>query len=51
MEALWDSLIQEDVEIPSPDWHGEVLEERLRKLETGESQLLTLEEVRAKYRT
>ena len=27
MEALWDSLLHEDVEIETPGWHRDVLED------------------------
>ena len=35
IEALWDSLLDEESEIESPQWHREVLEERKRKIEDG----------------
>ena len=47
MEALWDSLIDEESEIESPEWHRDVLEERRRKIETGKAEFISLEEVRA----
>ena len=28
MEALWDSLLDEESEIESPEWHQDILEER-----------------------
>ena len=37
METLWDSLCQQssgNMELPS--WHGEVLEQRLRRIASGE---------------
>jgi hypothetical protein len=47
MEALWDSLLGEEVEIESPEWHGDILEERKRKIETGEAEFISLEKLRA----
>lgn len=47
MEALWDSLIDEESEIESPEWHREILEERKRKIETGKAEFISLEELRA----
>ncbi len=47
MEALWDSLIDEESEIESPEWHKDVLEERKRARETGKAEFITLEELRA----
>lgn len=47
MEALWDSLIDEELEIESPEWHGDILEERKRKIEKGNAEFLSLEKLRA----
>ena len=47
MEALWDSLIDEDSEVESPEWHQDILEERKRKIEAGKAEYISLEELRA----
>lgn len=47
MEALWDALIDEEIEIESPEWHGDILEQRKRKIEKGNAGFLSLEELRA----
>lgn len=47
MEALWDSLIDEQSEMESPQWHRDVLEERKRKIETGKAEFFSLEKLRA----
>ena len=47
MEALWDSLIDEESEIESPEWHRDVLEERKREREAGKAEFISLEELRA----
>jgi len=47
MEALWDSLIDEEFEIKSPEWHGDILEERKRKIETGNAEFISIEKLRA----
>lgn len=47
MEALWDSLIDEESEIESPEWHRDVLEERRRKIQTGKAVFISLEKLRA----
>ena len=37
MESLWDSLCRETSGGPDvPSWHGEVLAERIRRLDNGE---------------
>ena len=47
MEALWDSLIDEESEIESPEWHRDILEERKRKIENGKGEFISLEKLRA----
>ncbi|CAB1075577.1 hypothetical protein D1AOALGA4SA_3396 [Olavius algarvensis Delta 1 endosymbiont] len=48
MEALWDSLMDEKSEIESPQWHRDILEERKRKMESGEAEFISLKELKAK---
>ena len=48
MELLWDSLRRRPEDVPSPAWHGEILAERMAKVERGEGQFLTLAEVQAR---
>lgn len=45
MEQLWASL-RSDSNYTSPEWHGEVLAERQRKMDRGESTFSTIDEVR-----
>jgi hypothetical protein len=47
METLWDSLLDEEAEIESPEWHRDILGERRRKIETGEAEFISLERLRA----
>jgi len=35
MEALWDDLCRREEQLVSPDWHGDVLEERAASLARG----------------
>jgi hypothetical protein len=46
MEVLWNDLSRNPENIPSPAWHGEVLAERERKINEGEANFLSLDEVR-----
>jgi hypothetical protein len=48
MELLWRSFSASEDEVPSPDWRGEVLSERLAKVEAGEGQFLTIPELKAR---
>ena len=47
LEALWDSLLHDESEIGSPEWHNDVLEERKRKIKNGKAEFITLEELKA----
>lgn len=51
MEALWDSLLEEEAEIDSPEWHRGILEERKRKIESGQAQFISLDKLRASRRS
>ena len=35
MEALWEHLTRKPDDLPSPDWHGDVLAECRRRAESG----------------
>jgi len=48
MEALWDSLIDEESEIDSPEWHQDIIEDRKRKIENGKAEFLSLEELKVR---
>lgn len=46
IELLWKSISEKSAEIESPKWHGDVLEERKKKANSGEANYLTVSEVR-----
>ncbi len=48
MEALWDSLTHESVEIPPPKWHEDILLERKEKIKNGKSSFMSLDELKSK---
>ncbi|WP_245549425.1 MULTISPECIES: addiction module protein [Methylomicrobium] len=48
MEIIWDSLLREDAEIDTPDWHESVLADRKLKIEEGKAQFRAIEELRTK---
>ena len=50
MEAIWDSLTHDVLEIQSPEWHGDILAARQLKIEEGKAEYLTIDELRAKHR-
>lgn len=48
METLWDSLCHDSEELESPVWHGEILADRKRRIESGEASFLSIEEAKEK---
>ena len=48
MEQLWEALCRETPEIPSPEWHRDVLNDRKARAESGDSKFLTLEQLKAR---
>jgi putative addiction module component (TIGR02574 family) len=48
MEAIWDSLIHENSEIESPEWHRDILAARKLNIEEGKAEFISIEELRSK---
>jgi putative addiction module component (TIGR02574 family) len=48
LEELWDSIIAEDTEIPVPESHKAELDKRLKRHQSAQGKLLTLEELQAR---
>lgn len=46
MEVIWGSFLKAPEEVASPSWHGEVLSQRLAKVEAGLGKFLTLEQLK-----
>ena len=44
MELLWDAMSAADADYESPQWHAEVLKERERRVASGETSFMTIEE-------
>ena len=51
MDQLWDSLTRDGDEIPLPDWHLDVLADRMARAQRGESKFLTLDQLRSRLRS
>ena len=49
MENLWDALSHDVEEPKSPEWHEDVLDDRRKRIESGEAKFHTLEEVKAHF--
>lgn len=46
VDRIWSSLHSNPSNVPSPDWHKELLEERVRRLESGEATVSPLADVK-----
>jgi hypothetical protein len=47
IDQIWDDLMKNPDEIPSPDWHTEVLSARAQRIKTGEAVFKDFEENKA----
>jgi len=45
---IWDSIKDEDYNSEIPEWHKEILDERLKKIENGEMEFVSWEKVKEK---
>jgi len=43
MEELWQSLSRREEDVPVPQWHKDVLDERQRLIDSGEAQFVDWE--------
>ena len=50
MEAIWRSLSTREEQVPVPDWHKQVLDERQRQIDAGEACFVSLEEMKGRVR-
>ena len=46
LESVWNNLCQKSGDVRSPEWHREVLEERKRRLASGEAKLVPWSEAK-----
>lgn len=50
MEAIWRSLSKLEDQVPVPDWHKQVLDERQWQIDAGEAAFVSLEEMKERVR-
>lgn len=46
MEEIWDSLSHEHEQVESPQWHQDILNDRLELLNSKQATLITLQELK-----
>ena len=47
MEALWNSFLEEEPEIESPEWHRGILEQRKKNIQNGKAEFISIKELKA----
>lgn len=50
METIWEDLSRNSDALESPEWHREVLEERERRIDSGEARFSDWEQAKAAIR-
>ena len=50
METLWDSLLYENGEIETPEWHEKVLKERKKRIANGSAEFISLSDLKKSRR-
>ena len=48
METIWESFSYEQIDIDSPEWHRNVLEERQQKLTSSKAEFISIETLKGK---
>ncbi|MDX6385010.1 MAG: hypothetical protein QOK48_2583 [Blastocatellia bacterium] len=48
MEQIWEALSRDVGEVPSPEWHRDVLVKRKERAQSGEAKFLTLAQLRSR---
>ncbi len=46
MEEIWNTLRKENIEIESSEWHGEILTDRRKKIEEGNANYISIDELK-----
>ena len=50
VQTLWDNIAQEQNDIEIPQWHKELLDERMQNIQNGRTKFKSWEEVKKKYK-
>jgi len=50
MERLWDDLSRRPTDIPSPNWHGDILADRLAAVREGRTSFVEWEDAKKRLR-
>jgi putative addiction module component (TIGR02574 family) len=50
LEAIWEALSRHEDQVPVPDWHKKVLDQRQRQIDSAEAKFISLEEMKERVR-
>ena len=50
MEEIWNSLLYDEADIDSLEWHKDILSDRKKKIEDGTAEFVSIKELRADSR-
>jgi putative addiction module component (TIGR02574 family) len=50
LEQIWEALAKDEMQLPVPDWHKKVLDQRQRQIDSGEAKFIPLEEFKERVR-
>ncbi len=50
MERLWDDLSRRPEDVPSPQWHGDVLAERIAAVREGRTDFVSWDDAKQRLR-
>ncbi len=50
MEALWNSFLNEETDIDSPEWHQDILEKRKGKIQNGKAEFISIKDLKASHK-
>ena len=51
MNQIWEDLMRNPDDIPSPEWHNEVLSARSKRVQNGEAQFKDISTVKSELRS
>jgi len=51
INQIWDNLMRNPNDVPSPEWHREVLSARAGRVKSGEAQFKDFESVKSELRS
>ena len=51
MESIWDSLLHDEIDIRTPDWHKDILEKRKKIIDEGKAEFISIEKLKASRKT